>query len=295
MIELPPGQFLMGSSDLTFPGDGEGPVREVTVAPFAIDAHAVTNADFAAFVAATGYVTEAESFGWSFVFFKFLPDHHPPTRGVAAAPWWRAVHGATWSRPEGPGSDVGARADHPVVHVSWNDAVAYADWVGKRLPTEAEWEYAARGGLEQNAFPWGDELTPDGEHRCNVWQGTFPSHDTGEDGFTGTCPVDTFLPNGFGLHNMAGNTWEWCADRWSVPRAGDGNRGGGGGSGGAGRADSGPDQLGAGGDGAAPRVMKGGSYLCHASYCNRYRVAARTQSTPDSSTGHTGFRLVADV
>lgn len=264
MVELPGGPCLMGSTDMTFPADVEGPVREVLVPPFRIDVHAVTNADFAGFVADTGYQTEAERFGWSFVFFKFLAADHPPTRGVAAAPWWREVYGATWHSPEGRGSDVAERGDHPVVHVSWSDAVAYADWVGKRLPTEAEWEYAARGGLEQRVLPWGDELLPDGEHRCNVWQGAFPTHDTGEDGFRGTCPVGEYRPNGFGLYNMAGNAWEWCADWW-------------------------------GGEPGVAKVMKGGSYLCHASYCNRYRVAARTHSSPDSSTGHTGFRLVADV
>lgn len=260
MVQLPGGPFLMGSTDTTFPADAEGPVREVVVPPFWVDVHAVTNTDFARFVAATGYRTEAERFGWSFVFYQFLAAEHPPTRGVAAAPWWREVHGATWHSPEGPGSDVAGRGDHPVVHVSWNDAAAYAAWIGKRLPTEAEWEYAARGGLEQKLFPWGDELTPGGEHRCNVWQGEFPHHDAGEDGFRGTCPVDSYRPNGYGLYNLAGNCWEWCADEWG-----------------------------------SSKVMKGGSYLCHASYCNRYRVAARTQSSADSSTGHAGFRLVADM
>lgn len=255
----------MGSDDETFPADAEGPVRAVTVAPFRIDAYAVTNADFAGFVGATGYQTEAERFGWSFVFYAFLAADHPATRGVAAAPWWRQVYGATWSSPEGPGSEVSARGDHPVVHVSWHDAMAYAAWLGKRLPTEAEWEYAARGGLEQMTFPWGDELEPGGAHRCNVWQGSFPRHDTGEDGFIGTCPVDTYPANGYGLYNMAGNSWEWCADWWDDRSS------------------------------RTAKVMKGGSYLCHASYCNRYRVAARTHSTPDSSTGHTGFRLVASV
>jgi len=263
MIVLPGGTFLMGSNDTTFPADREGPVREVTVGPFAIDPYAVTNADFERFVSATGYVTETERFGWSFVFFRFLAEDHPPTRGVAAAPWWRAVHGADWRRPEGPGSHVDDRQDHPVVHLTWNDASAYAAWAGKRLPTEAEWEYAARGGHEQRTFPWGDELVPAGEHRCNVWQGTFPHEDTGSDGYRGTCPVDTYPPNDHGLHNVVGNAWEWCSDWWDASRT--------------------------------SKVMKGGSYLCHASYCNRYRLAARTHSTPDSSTGHTGFRVVADV
>lgn len=263
IIALPGGAFRMGSNDRTFPGDAEGPVREVVVEPFTIDAYAVTNAAFAAFVEATGHVTDAERFGWSFVFHTFLRPEHPPTRGVAAAPWWREVHGAAWDRPEGPGSSVDGRLDHPVVHVSWRDAAAYAAWAGGRLPTEAEWEYAARGGLEQRTFPWGDELEPGGRHRCNVWQGDFPHHDSGADGHVGTAPVGAYEPNGFGLYQAVGNTWEWCADWWDA--------------------------------GATSRVMKGGSYLCHASYCNRYRVAARTHSTPDSSTGHAGFRLAADA
>lgn len=261
MVRLPGGAFLMGSNDLTFPADREGPVRSVSVPPFWIDVHAVTNADFARFVAATGYRTEAEVYGWSFVFHAFIAADHPPTRAVAAAPWWREVHGAKWDAPEGPGSNVDARGNHPAVHVSWNDATAYAAWLGKRLPTEAEWEYAARGGHEQRVFPWGDELVLTGKHRCNVWQGEFPRLDLGEDGFRGTCPVGEFEPNDFGLFNLVGNTWEWCADSWH---------------------------------GSGERVMKGGSYLCHASYCNRYRVAARTHSSPDSSTGHVGFRLAAD-
>jgi len=267
MVALPGGEFLMGSSDPTFPADREGPVREVSVKPFAIAAKAVSNREFGRFVTATGYLTEAERYGWSFVFFKFLAKDHRPTRAIASAPWWRAVPGASWLAPEGPGSDVEARMEHPVVHVSWNDARAYAAWLGMRLPSEAEWEYAARGGREQATFPWGNDLAPDGRHRCNVWQGDFPNHDAGEDGYRGTCPVDAFLPNDFGLFNMVGNTWEWCADDWV----------------------GGVQEIG------EHRVMKGGSYLCHASYCNRYRVAARTHSTADSSTGHTGFRLVADV
>jgi formylglycine-generating enzyme required for sulfatase activity len=251
----------MGNADAhAIPGDGEGPVREVTVAPFAIEAHAVSNARFAAFVAATGHRTTAEREGWSFVFAGRLPEDFPPTRAVAAAPWWRAVHGADWAHPEGPRSSLAGREDHPVVHVSRDDALAYCAWAGLRLPTEAEWEYAARGGLDQARYPWGDELQPAGEHRCNIWQGEFPRRDTGEDGWRGTCPVDAFPANAFGLHNMAGNVWEWSADAFSP---------------------------------GGPWAMRGGSFLCHASYCERYRVAARTANRGDSSSAHLGFRCAA--
>jgi formylglycine-generating enzyme required for sulfatase activity len=254
----------MGNADAhAIPGDGEGPVREVTVAPFAIEAHAVSNARFAAFAAATGHRTTAEREGWSFVFAGHLPDDFPPTRAVAAAPWWRQVRGADWAHPEGPGSSLAGREDHPVVHVSRDDALAYCAWAGLRLPTEAEWEYAARGGLDQARYPWGDELHPSGEHRCNIWQGRFPEQDTGEDGWRGTCPVDAFPANGFGLHNAAGNVWEWSADPFSP---------------------GGLDGLWA---------MRGGSFLCHASYCERYRVAARTANRGDSSSSHLGFRCAA--
>ena len=265
MISLPGGEFRMGTNDAAgFPEDGEGPVRTVTVAPFAIDAHCVSNARFAEFVADTGHRTDAETFGWSYVFGAFLPSALRRTaQRLAEAPWWCGVSGAYWAAPEGPGSDVADRADHPVVHVSWHDATAFCRWAGTRLPTEAEWEYAARGGLDQARYPWGDELTPNGEHRCNIWQGRFPAHNTEQDGYRGTAPVDAFPPNGFGLHNVAGNVWEWCADRWDA-------------------------------SGTPERVMRGGSYLCHESYCNRYRVAARTRNTPDSSTGNLGFRCAAD-
>ena len=276
MIALPGGQFAMGSEDaLSYPADGEGPVRSVSVSPFLIDPCAVTNQQFEAFVDVTGYQTDAERFGWSFVFGGLLPDDFELTRGVADAPWWRQVMGADWRHPEGPQSDLADRSGHPVVHVSWADASAYAAWAGKQLPTEAQWEYAARGGVEGARFPWGDELEPGGEHRCNVWQGTFPSENTSEDGWYGTCPADAFPPNGFGLHNVVGNVWEWCADWFGVEPDGR----------------SGADPTGPP-DGDL-MVMKGGSFLCHKSYCARYRPAARMSSSPDSSASNVGFRCVA--
>ncbi len=279
MVEIPSGEFAMGcESAWAYPGDGEGPVRRVVLDAFAIGAHAVSNADFAAFVDDTGYVTEAERFGWSFVFAGLLPDDFPPTRGVASAPWWRQVEGADWRHPEGPQSGLRERMRHPVVHVSWNDARAYCVWAGTRLPTEAEWEYAARGGLEGKVFPWGDELEPGGEHRMNVWQGIFPSQNTLADGFLGTCPVDAFPPNGYGLYNMTGNVWEWCADWYHATFHTRERR----------TNPTGPRQ-------GTNRVTRGGSHLCHDSYCRRYRVAARNSMSPDSSTGNTGFRCALSL
>lgn len=279
LVALSGGTFAMGSEDADVnPADGEGPVRQVTVLPFGIDACAVTVADFADFVTETGYRTEAEDFGWSFVFAAFLPA--ALRSGAArpeAAPWWCAVEGATWRTPEGPGSDVEGRADHPVTHVTWRDAEAYAAWAGGRLPTESEWEYAARGGLEQARYAWGEELAPDGEHRCNIWQGRFPVKNTAEDGYRGTAPVEAFEPNGFGLYNVAGNVWEMCADWWSTEHSAE------------------PAVNPRGPASGTERVMRGGSYLCHASYCNRYRVAARTKNTPDSSSGNQGFRVAYDA
>lgn len=279
MVRIGGGSFWMGTDrDEGFPDDGEGPAHEVRLRPFLLDRTAVSNEEFAAFVAVTGYRTDAETFGWSFVFHLLLPDDFPPTRAVARAPWWRQVERASWQHPEGPHSTVRDRMDHPVVHVSWNDAAAYARWAQKRLPTEAEWELAARGGLRQCTYPWGDELTPDGEHRCNIWQGEFPVANTGDDGFLATAPVMSFRPNGFGLYNMAGNVWEWCAD-WFSPTYYRGS----------------PRDDPQGPSHGAARVIRGGSYLCHASYCNRYRVAARSKNTPDSSTGHIGFRCARDA
>jgi len=285
MVVVPGGQFSMGNADdRAIDGDGEGPVRDVDVRSFLIDRRCVTNAQFAAFVRSTGFVTDAERFGWSFVFAGLVAPtarNHVIDAQVEGAPWWRGVEGARWSAPEGPGSTVTDRWRHPVVHVSWNDANAFAQWAGKRLPTEAEWEKAARGGLDQARYPWGDELTPDGRHRANIWQGTFPESNAAADGYLATAPVDAFPANGYGLYQVAGNVWEWCWDRWSadwhepdspVTRT---------------------DPIGpASGD---SRVVRGGSYMCHVSYCERYRVAARTRNTPDSTTGHMGFRLAADV
>ncbi|MGC2299448.1 MAG: formylglycine-generating enzyme family protein [Acidobacteriaceae bacterium] len=277
MVGLPGGTFLMGSDYAEgFAEDGEGPVRAVTLREFSIDRTPVTNEVFGRFVADTGYRTEAEQFGWSFVFRAHIPRQRFQELvedTAAAAPWWCKVRGARWSAPEGPQSSVKDCADHPVVHVSWNDAQAFCAWSGQRLPTEAEWEYAARGGLEQALYPWGDKLRPGGEHRCNIWQGEFPTFDTAEDGYAGTCPVDAFPANGYGLYSVVGNTWEWCADWFSADFHLSASR----------------DNPVGPGEGSS-RVMKGGSFLCHKSYCNRYRLGARTSNTPDSSTSNIGFR-----
>ena len=279
MVHLNGGEFLMGTDDpIGFPADGEGPVRAVTLKPFWIDAYAVSNARFAAFVEATDHITDAEHYGWSFVFGGLLPDDSEPTRGAAQAPWWRQVFGASWRHPEGPHSSIDDRMNHPVVHVSWSDATSYCAWAGTRLPTEAEWEYAARGGLEQKCYAWGDELKPDGEWRCNIWQGTFPSHNTLEDGHLGTAPVDEFEPNGYDLYNVSGNVWEWCSDWFATALHAHSPR----------EDPTGPPI-------GQAKVIRGGSYLCHDSYCNRYRVAARSSNTLDSSTGNMGFRCARDA
>ena len=261
-----------------YPADGEGPAREVTLRPFRIARHTVTNDQYASFVGDTGYRTEAERFGWSFVFHLLLPDDFPETRAVAGAPWWRQAYGADWAHPAGPHSDLAGLGDHPVVHVSWRDATEYCRWAGVRLPSEAEWEFAARGGLEQRRFVWGDEFRPDGRTMCNIFEGRFPVENTAEDGFVATAPVGEFPPNGFGLHQMSGNVWEWCSDWFDTDFHVDG-----------------PRVDPAGPPGGDAKVMRGGSYLCHDSYCHRYRVSARSSNTIDSSTGNLGFRVAADA
>lgn len=268
-VRLNGGTFMMGSDDdRGHPADLEGPARPVVVEPFEIGVHTATNAEFAAFVAATGYVTDAERFGWSFVFAPFLAStDRTAIRGHAAgATWWVGVDGASWRRPFGPSSTCEGAEDHPVVHVSWRDASAYCTWSGTRLPTEAEWEYAARGGLEGKLYPWGDELRPGGKWQLNIWQGVFPTVNTEEDGFRATAPVSSYEPNGFGLYQTVGNVWEWTADPFESHAA----------------------------QSSSPRAIRGGSYLCHPSYCNRYRVAARSSNTPDSSGGNLGFRYARD-
>ncbi|MGI8987902.1 MAG: formylglycine-generating enzyme family protein [Nocardioidaceae bacterium] len=279
-VRLPGGTFAMGDAfDEGYPADGELPVHQVSLRPYHMDATAVTNAAFSTFVKATGHVTEAEELGVSAVFHLAVRAPDSDVLGTTSgASWWRSVRGAHWRRPEGKDSGVGDRANHPVVHVSWNDAAAYATWAGKRLATEAEWEYAARGGLDGARYVWGDELTPSGPWSCNIWQGEFPIHNTGEDGHLTTAPVKAYRPNRLGLWNCSGNVWEWCSD-WFSPtwyaRP--------------------PSRDPVGPDHGSARVMRGGSYLCHDSYCHRYRVAARSSSTPDSFSGNLGFRCANDA
>jgi formylglycine-generating enzyme len=274
-VLIPGGRALVGTEHPQIPDDGEDPVREVRLKPFRIGATTVTNAQFHDFISATDHVTEAERFGWSFVFWAQVPETVGPTQGVVAVEWWRRVEGANWRDINGPGTMQDAwHPDHPVVQVSWNDAQAYARWVAGRLPTEAEWEHAARGGLGEVKFPWGDREPDDADFQpCNIWQGRFPEVNTGKDGFVTTAPARHYAPNGFGLYNMVGNVWEWTSEPYrikslkrQVRQRLDGMKG--------------------------YKLSKGGSYLCHRSYCFRYRVAARSGTSPDSTTTHQGFRVV---
>jgi len=300
MRALPGGIFTMGSERF-YPE--EAPLRRVRVGPFRMDEVPVTNAAFAAFVEATGYVTMAEiapdpkdypgmdprdAVAGSLVF--TMTDAPVPLDDPSA--WWRWVAGANWRHPLGPESDLSGLMDHPLVHVTYADAAAYAAWAGKSLPTEAEFEYAARGGLDAGDYAWGDELNPGGQHLANVWQGLFPFANTAQDGWVRTSPVRAFPPNPFGLYDLIGNVWEICEDWWSLPQdikprrksaccALDNPRGGF-------RAKS----AGAAEPRMPRKVIKGGSHLCAPSYCQRYRPAARHPQALDSSTSHIGFRCV---
>ena len=242
----------------------EGPAHRVVLDSFYLDIHEVTNAQFAEFAGATGHVTESERLGWSGVF--------DPGRGA-----WTVGVGADWRHPGGPGSSYAEMEDHPAVHVSWDDAVAYCAWRGARLPTEAEFEYAARGGRQDARQAWGDELTPDGIHQANLWQGEFPVEDQARDGYSGLAPVKQFPPNGFGLYDMTGNVWEWVQD-WYAPDY---------------FADS-PVRNPRGPATGTEKVHRGGSWLCSENYCQGYRVAARMKTPPDSGLNNLGFRCAAD-
>lgn len=278
-VFLSGGEFTMGTDQLILPQDGEGPARLTEVSDFLINRYEVSNGEFAAFVEETGYVTEAEKFGDSFVLDMLLSEavKSEITQAVMNAPWWLPVKNASWRQPEGKDSAISHRMEHPVVHVSWNDAVAFCEWAGGRLPTEAEWEYAARGGLKDRLYPWGNNPHPRGEHWMNVWQGDFPHENTAADGYIGTAPVHSFPSNRYGLHNMAGNVWEWTSDWWAIRHTADFRKD-----------PQGPPT-------GTDKVKRGGSYLCHPNFCFRYRCAARSQNTPDSSASNLGFRCARDA
>jgi formylglycine-generating enzyme required for sulfatase activity len=298
MVWIPGGWFWMGAEDWP----QTLPIHKVYVDGFWMDKTEVTNAQFAEFVKATGYVTIAERKPDASKYLRekdaVLPEvakgpyshvfslTQPSARAAVAdprIPWWWAVPGASWRHPEGPTSDLRGRENHPAVHIAWFDAVAYAEWAKKRLPTEAEWEFAARGGLNRKAFCWGDEATPQGKFLANYWQGRFPYLNTKEDGFEGTAPVGSYPPNGYGLYDMAGNAWEWCADWYkddyyqeSPERNPQGPE-----------ASFNPDEP-----GTPFRVQRGGSFLCADSYCQRYVPGARHAGDPASPAAHSGFRCV---
>ena len=290
MVWIPGGTFRRGSDEES---DAQ-PVREIEIDGFWMDRTEVTNAQFAAFVSATGYVTVAEQLPDP----RLFPDaprallvpgsivFSPPSGNVDLGQplsWWRYQPGANWRHPEGTGSSIEGREGNPVVHVCWDDAEAFARWAGKRLPTEAEWEYAARGALERKQYAWGDEFRPGGQWRANTWQGRFPAQNTGADGYLTTARVGSFPPNGFGLYDMAGNVWEWCADRYRPDAY----------AGAASHNPRGPESsFDPDEPGVPKRVMRGGSFMCSDEYCGRYRPGSRGKGAPDSGASHIGFRCV---
>jgi formylglycine-generating enzyme required for sulfatase activity len=298
MVWIPGGEFAMGSEEFS----DARPVHRVAVDGFWMDATEVTNAEFDRFVRATSYVTVAERVPRAEDYPGALPENLVAGSVVFTPPptevpldnhyrWWRYVPGADWRHPEGPASSITNRMDHPVVHVAYEDVLAYAKWGNKRLPTEAEWEFAARGGLDGKPYVWGDEFRPHGKFMANTFQGHFPDKNTGEDGFLSTSPVKAFPPNGYGLYGMAGNVWEWVSD-WYRPdyyaqlAA----------AGGIAHNPKGPtDSFDPMQPGAIKRVQKGGSFLCTDQYCARYMPGGRGKGEPDTGTNHTGFRCIRDA
>ncbi len=285
MILIKGDTFQMGTdSDEGFSDDREGPKMEVEVGDFYISPYTVTNQDFLDFFLETGYITEAERMGSSYVFHLLLDEEtRKKAWSLSGTNWWLEVPEASWRKPEGRHSSIKERMNHPVVHVSRNDALAYCHWAGVRLPTEAEWEYAARGGLRNKRFPWGDDLREMGKHHANIWQGDFPLSNTEEDGYLGTAPVKRYDPNGYGLYQMSGNVWEWCLNPGKISLSDfqkktwrDFYK----------EHHHFTDEL---------YALRGGSFLCHCSYCQRYRVAGRNSNTANSSTSNIGFRVMRDV
>ena len=273
LCDIPGGNSVIGTNNPLIKQDGEAPLRKTKIKPFRMGQTPVNNREFANFITETGYVTEAEIFGWSFVFHLQVPKSVQTTQGSDGAQWWRRVDNATWDWPSGP-DGTPYDPEHPAVHLSWNDAKAYCNWAGGRLPTEGEWEHAARGGRGNVTYPWGDTHPDDYGHLpCNIWQGQFPEHNTSKDGYAFTSPAKSFAPNGYGLYGMAGNVWDWSADSFRIKSLSKKSR-------------AQAEAM------RGYKLIKGGSFLCHASYCTRYRIAARTGNSPDSSTGHTGFRIV---
>lgn len=307
MVLIPGGKFRMGADDKQAWRD-EYPKHEVIIDSFWMDIHEVTNAQFTAFVEATGYVTTAEQqIDWEEIK-KELPPGTPKPDDSQLAPaslvfvatdkpvslrdvsqWWQWRQGANWRQPEGPGSNISGKENHPVVHVSWYDALAYCKWAGKRLPTEAEWEYASRGGLEDHIYAWGNEAISDGKPKANTWEGSFPYQNKLRDGYYLSAPVMSYAPNGYGLYDMSGNLWEWCADWYhedyykTLANKTTANP-------------KGPEtSYDSNEPYAQKRVSRGGSFLCHESYCSGYRNAMRMKTTPDTGSIHTGFRAVKDI